>query len=75
MTTTEEAIYENGVSRPLSTLSRQEHATVRLVVHFFEDNSALIDSDKSGWHRQSELALMRVWGNDEDDVYKELLAK
>lgn len=76
MTTTIEAIYENGVFRPLTALPLQEHVTVRLVVHSFEDTSASnSDSERSEWLRQSELTLLKVWENDEDDVYNALLTK
>ena len=76
MTTTIEAIYENGVFRPLTAIPLQEHVTVRLVVLSFEDTPApSSDSERSEWLRQSELTLLKVWENDEDDVYNALLTK
>ena len=75
MTTTVEAVYENGVFRPLTTLPLQEHAAVRLVVHSFEDTPKSIHSERSEWLRQSEMTLLKVWENDEDDVYNALLTK
>jgi predicted DNA-binding antitoxin AbrB/MazE fold protein len=75
MTTTVEAIYENGVFRPLTTLSLQEHATVRLVVHSFDGTPAHTDPERSEWLRQSELTLLKAWENDEDDVYNALLTQ
>ena len=75
MTTTVEAIYENGVFRPLTALSLEEHAAVRLVVHSFENISKSTDPERSEWLRQGELTLLKVWENDEDDVYNALLTK
>ena len=75
MTTTVEAVYENGVFRPLTALPLEERAAVRLVVHSFEDTSKSTDPERSEWLRQSELTLLRVWDNDEDDVYNTLLTK
>jgi predicted DNA-binding antitoxin AbrB/MazE fold protein len=76
MTTTVEAVYENGVFRPLTTIPLQEHATVRLVVHSFSNTPASnSDPERSEWLRQSELTLLKVWENDDDDVYNALLKK
>jgi predicted DNA-binding antitoxin AbrB/MazE fold protein len=75
MTTTVEAIYENGVFRPLTTLPLQEHARVRLVVHSFDGTPAPTDPERSEWHRRSELTLLKAWENDEDDVYNALLTQ
>lgn len=75
MTTTVEAVYENGVFRPLAAVPFQEYAAVRLTVHSFEHVTPPTDSEKSDWHRQSEVTLLKVWENDEDDVYNALLTK
>jgi len=75
MTTTVEAVYENGVFRPLTALPLEEHASVRLVVHSFEDAPKSTDPERSEWLRQSELTLLMAWENDEDDVYNALLTK
>lgn len=75
MTTSVEAIYENGVFRPLTALLLEEHAAVRLVVHSFENTPKSTDSERSEWLRQSEMTLLKVWENDEDDVYNALLKK
>lgn len=75
MTTTVEAVYENGVFRPLTALPLEEHAAVRLVVHSSEDVPKPTDPEKSEWRRHSELMLLKVWDNDEDDVYNALLKK
>ena len=75
MTTTVEAIYENGVFRPLTALPLEEHAAVRLVIHSSEDAPNSTTSEKAEWRRQGELTLLKVWENDEDDVYNALLKK
>jgi len=75
MTATVEAVYENGVFRPLAAVPLREHAAVRLVVHSFEDAPQSTDLEKSDWHKQSELTLLKVWENDQDDVYNALLTK
>ncbi len=76
MTTTVEAIYEAGVLRPLTALPLQERALVRLVIHV-PDDSAPLDSDqeRAEWLKQSELTLLQVWSNNEDDVYNALLTQ
>ena len=75
MTTTVEAVYENGVFRPLGAIPLREYAAVRLIVHSSEDAPTSTDLEKSDWHRQSELTLLKVWENDEDDVYSALITK
>lgn len=62
-----DAIYENGVLRPLSPLALPEHARVRLSV----DGPA--DHDRAEWLAQSERELMKVWNYDGDDVFNDLL--
>jgi predicted DNA-binding antitoxin AbrB/MazE fold protein len=75
MTTTVEAVYENGVFRPLTALPLEEHAAVRLVVHSQENTSTSTDPERSEWLRQGEMRLLKVWENNEDDVYNALLTK
>jgi len=67
MTVLVDAIYENGVLRPLSPLALPEHARVRLSV----DSPA--DEERAEWLAQSERALMKVWDHAGDDVFNELL--
>ena len=67
MTTTVDAIYENGrllLPRPLS-LPEKSHVRVT------------IESDPEGeaWLKLSDESLTRVWANDADDVFNELLKK
>ena len=70
MTTAVEAIYEDGVLRPLQPLALAEHAHVRLSVETIPD-----DGDRAAWLAQSERRLREVWDNDADDVFNELLTR
>lgn len=70
MTSTTEAIYENGLLRPLSPLSLPEHARVRVAVDDLSDETS---EDRAEWLAQSELRLSAVWDNEGDDVFNELL--
>jgi predicted DNA-binding antitoxin AbrB/MazE fold protein len=68
MTTTIEAIYENGkliLPRPLP-LPEKSH--VRLTIESG-------DTEREAWLKLSEEALTKVWDNADDDVFNELLAK
>jgi predicted DNA-binding antitoxin AbrB/MazE fold protein len=67
MTTTLEAIYENGklvLSRPLS-LPEKSHVRVTIET----------DLEREAWLRLSQESLTKVWDNDADDVFNELLKK
>jgi predicted DNA-binding antitoxin AbrB/MazE fold protein len=67
MTTTVDAIYEDGklvLSRPLSL---PEKFPVRVTIE--------ADLEREAWLKLSEESLARVWDNDADDVYNELLKK
>ena len=67
MTTTVDAIYENGrivLPRPLSL---PEKSAVRVTIE--------CDTDREAWLRLSEESLTKVWDNDADDVFNELLKK
>jgi len=70
MTTAVEAIYEDGMLRPLQPLSLPEHTHVRLSVETLPD-----DPDRSAWVAQSERRLREFWDNDADDVFNELLTR
>jgi hypothetical protein len=45
------------------------------VVHSLDESQESAKAEKSEWQRQSELTLLKVWENNEDDVYNALLAK
>ena len=67
MTTTVEGIYENGkivLPRPLSL---PEKSRVRVTIES--------DREREAWLKLSEESLTRVWDNDADDVFNELLKK
>jgi len=68
MTTAIEAIYEDGVLRPLQPLALPEHAHVRVSVETLP-----ADAERAAWLAQSERRLRQVWDNDADDVFNELL--
>ena len=70
MTTAVEAIYEDGMLRPLQPLSLPEHTHVRLSVETLPD-----DPERAGWLAQSERRLRELWENDADDVFNELLTR
>ena len=70
MTTAVEAIYEDGLLRPLHPLPFPEHARVRVSVETLEN-----DPERAAWLAQSERRLREVWENDADDVFNELLAR
>ena len=69
MTTTMDAIYEAGQLRLLQTLPLPEHTLVRVQVATLEK-----DAERMEWLTQGERTLSKVWDNDADDVYNELLA-
>jgi len=70
MTTAVEAIYEDGMLRPLQPLSLPEHTHVRLSVETLPD-----DPDRIAWLAQSERRLREFRDNDADDVFNELLTR
>ena len=66
MTQVVEAIYENGVLRPLAPLQLAENTPVRVAV----DSS---DDERAEWLAQSQRTLTTVWDNSADDVFNDLL--
>jgi predicted DNA-binding antitoxin AbrB/MazE fold protein len=67
MTTTVDAIYENGKLMLPQPLSLPEKSHVRVTIE--------PDPDREDWLKLSEAALTKVWDNDADDVFNELLQK
>lgn len=68
MTTTVEAIYENGklvLPRPLSL---PEKTRVRVTIESG-------DTEREAWLKLSEESLTKIWDNADDDVFNELLSK
>lgn len=67
MITTVDAIYEDGeliLQRPLPL---PEHAHVRVTID--------LDLRRAAWLQVSEESLKKVWDNDPDDIFNELLPK
>jgi len=68
MTISIEAVYENGLLRPLSPLALAEHTRVRLAVDELSDDS------RGQWLEQSQRSLAEVWDNPGDEIFNDLLA-
>ena len=69
MTTAVEAIYEDGLLRPLQPLALPEHAHVRISVETLD-----ADPERAAWLTESERRLRETWENDADDVFNALLS-
>ena len=67
MTTTVDAIYEDGKLVLPHPLSLPEKSHVRVTIE--------TDIEREAWLKLSEASLEKVWGNDADDVFNELLQK
>ena len=67
MTTTVEAIYENGKLLLSQPLALPEKSHVRVTIES--------DPERDAWLKLSETSLMSVWDNEADDVFNELLKK
>jgi predicted DNA-binding antitoxin AbrB/MazE fold protein len=68
MTTTVDAIYEQGKLTLPQPLSLPEKTRVRVTIESG-------DTERENWLKLSETALLKTWGNDADDVFNELLKK
>jgi len=67
MTTTVDAIYENGKLLLPTPLSLPERSRVRVTI---ESNT-----ERDTWLKLSEEVLTKTWDKDADDVFNELLKK
>ncbi|HZF01557.1 MAG TPA: antitoxin family protein [Methylomirabilota bacterium] len=67
MTTTVEAIYEQGKLFLPKPLALPEKSHVRVTIES--------DPEREAWLKLSEEKLSKTWGNPDDDVFNELLAK
>jgi predicted DNA-binding antitoxin AbrB/MazE fold protein len=67
MTTTVDAIYEQGKIVLPQPLALPEHTHVRVTIE--------CDTEHEAWMKLSETSLLKTWDNDADDVYNELLKK
>ena len=73
MTTTVEAIYEDGVLKLPERLPLPERTHVKVTID--SGSGGCEDTERSAWLRLSEEALTRTWDNSEDDVFNELLKR
>ena len=73
MTTTVEAIYEDGVLKLPRKLPLPEKAHVKVTID--SGNVGWEDAERSAWLKLSEEALTKTWDNPDDDVFNELLQK
>ena len=71
MTTTVEAIYENGKLVLATPLPLLEKTHVRVTI----ESEAASDSERAAWLKVAGHSLMKAWDNPDDDVFNELLAK
>jgi predicted DNA-binding antitoxin AbrB/MazE fold protein len=73
MTTTVEAIYENGTLKLPCRLPLEEKAQVVVTI---QTKPASNEADeRAAWIKQSEETLSKAWDNADDDVFNELLNK
>ena len=70
MTTTVEAVYEDGVLKLPRKLPLPEKAHVKVTI---DSGPARCEGlERSAWLKLSEEALSATWDNAEDDVFNEL---
>jgi predicted DNA-binding antitoxin AbrB/MazE fold protein len=67
MTTTLEAVYEDGKLVLSHRLSLPEKSHVRVTIES--------DGEREAWLKLSEESLTKAWENHADDVFNELLTK
>lgn len=72
MTTTLEAIYEQGKLLLSKALPLPEKSRVKVTVESPVTDS---DAERAAWLKVSEQSLMQTWDNTADDVFNELLKK
>ncbi|MCK6556465.1 antitoxin family protein [Candidatus Binatia bacterium] len=68
MRTTVDAVYENGKLVLPTPLSLPERSHVRVTIESG-------DTEREAWLQLSEKVLTKVWDNEADDVFNELLSK
>jgi predicted DNA-binding antitoxin AbrB/MazE fold protein len=64
MTTTVEAIYENGVLKLAKPLGLADKTPVKVTIQ--------TDTEREAWLKISEESLRKAWDNEADDVFNEL---
>ena len=73
MTTTVEAIYEDGVLKLPRKLPLPEKTHVKVTID--SGNVGWEDAERSAWLKLNEEALTKTWDNPDDDVFNELLKR
>jgi predicted DNA-binding antitoxin AbrB/MazE fold protein len=73
MTTTVEAIYEDGVLKLPRKLPLPEKAHVTVTID--SDTAECEDVERSAWLKLSEGALIKTGDNPDDDVFNELFQR
>jgi predicted DNA-binding antitoxin AbrB/MazE fold protein len=73
MTTTVEAIYEDGVLKLRRRLPLPEKAHVKVTIESGTAGSE--DLERSAWLKLGEEALTTTWDNPDDDIFNELLKR
>jgi len=68
VTTTIDAIYENGKLVLPKPLSLPEKSRVRVTIE-------TSDGEREAWLKLSEESLKKTWDNSADDVFNELLSQ
>ena len=71
MTTTVDAIYENGVLKLSRPLPLEDNSQVIVTIQSKTDGGN--SKERAAWLRLSEENLTKVWDNRADDVFNELL--
>ena len=70
MSTTLEAIYEDGLLRLAQPLPLPIHSRVMVTIETPEE-----DAERQHWLTVSEAGLRKTWDNPADDVFNDLLKK
>ena len=65
-----EAIYEDGLLRPLQPIALPEHTHVRISLETMDE-----DPERAAWIEHSARRLRETWDNDADDAYNALLTQ
>ncbi|MDQ6911873.1 MAG: hypothetical protein M3128_03255 [Verrucomicrobiota bacterium] len=72
MTTTTDAIYEDGKILLPEALPLPDKSHVIVTI---ESSVDTVDPERSAWLRRSEESLTETWDNTDDDVFNKLLTK
>ncbi len=73
MTTTVEAVYEDGVLKLSGKLPLPERTHVKVTIE--SGTTGYEDAERSAWLKLSEEALTAAWSHPDDDVFNELLKR